>query len=162
MAGGQRRQRRPGGQGAQRSVPRTALQPATVVVARVGYLNGSGHKARPAVVLDADKWEVRALPVGSGEPRSPYRRILAWDKAGLSRPSWMRLSATRVDRREVLDILGRLAAIDRGAVAAYGLLTDDDARAVYLAELTRQAEALLGGSLDDFGLTTEDLLHSRP
>lgn len=141
------------------------LAPAMVVRARVPFQSGGGAKVRPAVLLHAasDGW-CTVLPVSSA--MVPNRRVPSVDvadlaAAGLTRPSVVLLAEATIGRQDVFGSLGRLAPVDRGALAVHGVWEDAEGRRAYLAVLRERAQRILGDiTLEELGISEEDLLPS--
>lgn len=110
-----------------RPVPLNRLLPGTVVWAHVPFADGTGEKARPAIVRSTNGREIELLPATTSAARfgaHGYCQILDLDSAGLDRRSTVRCEAVTVDRIEIISITGHLAAHD---AARLGLPSADQA-----------------------------------
>ena len=101
-------------------VPRNRLVPGTVVWAHIGFRDGTGEKARPAVVLEVRSREVVLLPGTTSDKRHRLRdhvEVLNLDEAGLGRPTGISTIPVVVDRRiDLTSISGELSETDRQRV----------------------------------------------
>ena len=97
-------------------VPRNRLVPGTVVWAHIGFRDGTGEKARPAVVLEVRSREVVLLPGTTSEKRHRLRdhvEVLDLDEAGLDRPTGVSTIPVVVDRKiDLTSIAGELSEQD--------------------------------------------------
>lgn len=93
-----------------------ALQPGTVVRARVPFFDGRGDKVRPAVVVAVEGRTVtlRGITSSSARTRRAHRfdELLEITAAGLQRPSGVSRATVVVDRLEILELLGALHEVD--------------------------------------------------
>ena len=108
-----------------RPVPLNQLQPGTVVWAHIPFADGTGEKARPAVVRSTHGREIELLPATTSAARfnAPgYSQIIDLDTAGLHRRTTVRHRTVTVDRIEIINITGRVAAHDADQL---GLPTPD-------------------------------------
>jgi hypothetical protein len=101
-------------------VPRNRLVPGTVVWAHIGFRDGTGEKARPAVVVEVRGREVVLLPGTTSEKRHRLRdhvEVLDLDEAGLDRPTGVSTIPVVVDRRiDLTSIAGELSEQDHDRV----------------------------------------------
>jgi mRNA-degrading endonuclease toxin of MazEF toxin-antitoxin module len=95
------------------------LQPGTVVYAHVPFADGTGSKARPAVVLRADTHTVDVAPITSRDRRDhpAYTGLSSWRGAGLSRPSFAARQVIQIPRSAVYSVVGTLTDDDFALVA---------------------------------------------
>jgi len=108
-----------------RPVPLNQLHPGTVVWAHIPFADGTGEKARPAVVRSTNGREIELLPATTSTARfdAPgYSQIIDLDTAGLHRRTTVHHRTVTVDRIEIINITGRVAAHD---AAQLGLPTPD-------------------------------------
>ena len=98
-----------------RPVPLNQLHPGTVVWAHIPFADGTGEKARPAVVRSTRGREIELLPATTSTARfnAPgYSQIIDLDTAGLHRRTTVHHRTVTVDRIEIINITGRVAAHD--------------------------------------------------
>ena len=88
----------------------------TLVIVTIAYSDGSGHKARPAVVVGAQRLQLVVRPCYSygGTVADDWRSVPIgdWRDAGLDGPSWVAEDEVLIARSEIRDQLGRLTAAD--------------------------------------------------
>lgn len=84
-----------------------------VVLVAVPFVDGSGSKLRPAVVIGVWGDHVEIVPLGTirGSTSSAMHPIEDWEQAGLSRPSFAR-SLMGAKTGDILDLVGRVTEYD--------------------------------------------------
>jgi len=93
-------------------------QKGDVVIISFPFTDGSGEKARPAVIVsgaryNATRSDVLLAPVTSRPPRNGLdRSIRHWQEAGLLRPSAVRAKLATMRRACILHHAGRLQQSD--------------------------------------------------
>lgn len=96
------------------------LAPGTVVWAHIGFRDGTGEKARPAVVVEVRGRDVVLLPATTSEKRHrllDHVEVLDLAEAGLDRPTGISTIPVVVDRRiDLTSIAGDLSEQDRQRV----------------------------------------------
>ncbi len=99
-----------------KSVPRSRLTAGVVVWAHVPFRDGSGEKARPAVVVATSSHDVVILPVTTSPNRhrhpNQYVELHDLDRAGILHPSAVALTPVTVRRIDLVNITGELSAAD--------------------------------------------------
>lgn len=96
-------------------IPRNRLVPGTVVWAHIDFRDGTGEKARPAVVVDVRGTEVVVLPGTTSVRRHALRdhvEVRDLDDAGLRRPTGISTMPVSVDRIDLTAISGSLSPHD--------------------------------------------------
>ena len=102
-------------------VPRNRLLPGTVVWAHVDFVDGTGEKARPVVVIDVRGHDVVVLPGTTSARRhhlADHFEVEDRDSAGLRHPTGFCTRPRVVARIDVTSICGELADDDRRRLLA--------------------------------------------
>ena len=105
--------------------PSEPAPPRHCGLGHIPFADGTGEKARPAVVRSTNGREIELLPATTSTARfnAPgYSQIIDLDTAGLHRRTTVRHRTVTVDRIEIINITGRVAAHD---AAQLGLPTPD-------------------------------------
>jgi hypothetical protein len=97
-------------------VPKTQLLPGTIVWAHVPYADGTGEKARPALIIGTRGRDIELLPGTTSDRRfalrTGYVEIQDLDCAGLHRKTGINLNPVIVDQIEIISISGSLGSED--------------------------------------------------
>lgn len=101
-----------------RPLPRAALRPGAIVLARIPFAEGGGAKLRPAVIVHTDGERVTVLGITSSGRVAhlpTWIRLQDWTEAGLNRPSAACTGRMiPLDRRtEIVSPIGHLSDADR-------------------------------------------------
>jgi hypothetical protein len=97
-------------------VPRSRLEPGTVVHAHVAFREADGWKTRPAAVVHVERHDVHVVPITSSRRGRTFGLPVAdLTEAGLTRPSAFVRRVVRIDLTDVVDVTGTLHPQD-GAV----------------------------------------------
>ena len=85
-----------------------------IYMADVPYRETNDHKLRPVIILNDSAFLVSALPVTSKGKSSDFQyRIIHWEAAGLSVPSYIILQPYRfTDKSMIMERIGRLQPDD--------------------------------------------------
>ena len=93
------------------------LKPGTIIDCWVPFVDTDDYKRRPAVVIEADKYDVRLYPLttslGHRRLKIPIYLLHRWAESGLSRPTGMQRRPVTVPRSDVLAVTGELLGEDR-------------------------------------------------
>lgn len=94
----------------------THLKPATIVDAWVPFADSDEYKRRPAVVVSADRFDVRLFPLTSSVQhrrlKVPLHLLAEWRQSGLNRPTGMQQVEVEVPRTRILGVTGQLHGED--------------------------------------------------
>jgi len=103
-----------------KSIPLRQLVRGTVVWAHIMFQDGTGEKARPAVIVEVVGREITLLPITTSPRRQafPERYVELGDveQAGIMRASAVELRTVRIDRIDLVNIIGELSDRDRDRV----------------------------------------------
>jgi len=100
-------------------VPRNRLVPGTVVWAHIDFVDGTGEKPRPAVVIDVRGSDVIVLPGTTSERRhasADHVELRDLDRAGLVRSTGICARPRVVGRIDLTCICGSLGEEDHRRV----------------------------------------------
>lgn len=109
---------------ATRAVPRVALthlRPGDVIDAFVDFLDATGCKRRPAIVVTADAHRVVALRCTT-KFRHFTLPLVGWKEAGLAQPTAVDLRPITIWRTDVVRRIGRCAIADLAQLSERGVL----------------------------------------
>lgn len=100
-----------------RPVAMKHLQPGVIIDCWVPFTDTDDYKRRPAVVVEANKHEVRVFPLttslGHRRLKTPIYLLHHWAESGLNRPTGMQRREATIARSDVLGFSGELIGEDR-------------------------------------------------
>lgn len=93
------------------------LAPGVIIDCWVPFVDSNDYKRRPAVVIEADRHDVRVYPLttslGHRRLKTPIHMLDRWQDSGLSRPTGMQRRDVTIPRTAILGVSGELVGDDK-------------------------------------------------